>query len=93
MKKSLVCCLLGGAILIAGLGVAWAQGTGYELAWWTVDGGGGTSANGAYALSGTLGQPDAGTLSGGGYTLGGGFWQAGAQYSLYLPIVVRVAGP
>src|SRR5262249_42198202 len=33
-----------------------------------------TCANGQYALSGTIGQPDAGVLSHGSYTLSGGFW-------------------
>ncbi|MBI5384884.1 MAG: hypothetical protein HZA90_09385 [Verrucomicrobia bacterium] len=44
------------------------------LDWFTIDGGGGTSTNGQYALSGTLGQPDAGRLAGGNFTLEGGFW-------------------
>ncbi len=49
----------------------------YTIAWYTVDGGGGTSADlsGAFELSGTIGQADAGlVLSGGGYELTGGFW-------------------
>ena len=41
----------------------------------TIDGGGGTSTNGQYALSGTIGQPDAGTtLTNGQYSVMGGFW-------------------
>jgi hypothetical protein len=69
--------------------------TGYSLDWWTVDGGGGTSAGGDYALSGTLGQPDAGASSGGMYILNGGFWGADAQGSttttnvIYLPVIYR----
>ena len=46
----------------------------YSIDWFTIDGGGGTSTGGAYAVSGTIGQLDAGTLSGGSYTLDGGFW-------------------
>lgn len=46
----------------------------YAIDWWTIDGGGGTSAGGAYSVTGTIGQPDAGTMSGGPYTLVGGFW-------------------
>jgi len=50
--------------------------TGYDLDWWTVDGGGGTfSTGGTVELGGTIGQPDAGSHSGGTYALGGGFWQ------------------
>ena len=45
----------------------------YEVPWWTVNGGGDTSEGNTYAVSGTLGQPDAGLLEGGGYSLGGGY--------------------
>ena len=67
---------------------------GYELSWWTVDGGGGTfSAGGAYTLGGTFGQPDAGLLTGGAYTLGGGFWGGGELTAppseIYLPYISR----
>jgi hypothetical protein len=48
--------------------------TNYTIDWFTMDGGGGTCTNGVYTLSGTLGQPDAGTMSGGNFTLHGGFW-------------------
>jgi len=56
------------------LGPAHAQGTGYDISWFTVDGGGGLSGDGSYALTGTVGQPDAGALTGDVYTLAGGFW-------------------
>jgi hypothetical protein len=47
----------------------------YSIEWSTIDGGGGTSTNGQYSLSGTIGQPDAGaTMTGGTYSLNGGFW-------------------
>jgi hypothetical protein len=46
----------------------------YRIDWYTIDGGGGTSSGGGYTLSGTIGQPDAGTLTGGNYVLDGGFW-------------------
>ena len=66
-------------------------GTGYDLTWSTVDGGGYTfSTGGGYTLGGTAGQPDAGPLSGGGYTLKGGFWPAATiPYRVYLPLVLR----
>lgn len=59
--------------LIAGLAFA-AAAQNYTIDWQTIDGGGGTSTGGPYSLSGTIGQPDAGTLSGGQFTLTGGFW-------------------
>jgi hypothetical protein len=46
----------------------------YSIDWFTVDGGGGASSNGQYTITGTIGQPDAGHLAGGNYTLDGGFW-------------------
>jgi hypothetical protein len=43
----------------------------------TIDAGGLMfSSGGDYELSGTIGQPDAGILSGGEFTLTGGFWFA-----------------
>jgi hypothetical protein len=50
---------------------AWGQ---YAINWATIDGGGGTSAGGVYSVTGTVGQPDAGSLSGGKFTIQGGFW-------------------
>ena len=50
------------------------------------------SAGGAYTLGGTVGQPDAGVLEGGAYTLAGGFWGGGsAVHRLYLPLLLRDA--
>ena len=46
----------------------------YSIDWFTIDGGGGTSTGGVYSISGTIGQPDAGVMSGGNYSLAGGFW-------------------
>jgi len=92
MKKILYFGIL--FLLILSLsGLALAAG-GYDLSWWTVDGGGGTSSGNGYTLNGTLGQPDAGTVaSGGGYTLAGGFWHGGvvaaAEIKVYLPLTVR----
>jgi hypothetical protein len=50
---------------------------GLEIGRWTIDGGGSMfSAGGAFELSGTIGQPDAGKMSGGegAFELTGGFW-------------------
>jgi hypothetical protein len=88
--------LLAAAMLLVPAGlIALAQG-GYELSWWTVDGGGHTySTGGGYELGGTIGQPDAGVLAGGGYTLSSGYWRGGAvvrnPYLFCLPLVLRQA--
>jgi hypothetical protein len=47
----------------------------YSIDWYKIAGGGGTSTNGSYSLSGTIGQTDAsGAMSGGNYTVTGGYW-------------------
>jgi len=51
-----------------------ANAQSYSIDWWTVNGGGGGSTGGVYTVTGTIGQPDAGAMSGGNYTLQGGFW-------------------
>jgi hypothetical protein len=92
--RRLVSLLLGAGVLLLLMSLVAVAHGGYDLAWWTVDGGGFTySSGGGYELGGTAGQPDAGELAGGGYTLGGGFWRGGAValpfYHAYLPLVVR----
>ena len=50
-------------------------GQSYSIDWYKVAGGGGTSTDGQYSLSGTIGQHDAGgAMTGGTYSLTGGFW-------------------
>jgi hypothetical protein len=91
---SLALALLAAVLLGLLVGAAvYAQTGGLSLPWFTVDGGGITSSGGAYTLSGTMGQPDAGLLSGGAYRLTGGLWSAeGAvdqPYTLHLPVTRR----
>ena len=57
----------------------------YDLTWSTIDGGGGRSTGGAFILEGTIGQPDAGLMSGGDYVLAGGFWPATSWCVVDLP--------
>ena len=66
------------------------SGGGYDLTWSTIDGGDGESAGGGLTLSGTIGQPEPGVLSGGGYMLNGGFWPGAAtNYRAFLPLVIK----
>jgi len=66
----------------------------YELARSSLSSGGNGGA-GLYDLSSSIGQPAAGEVSAGSYTLGGGFWGGGiivpaaGSYNLYLPLVRR----
>ncbi|MFN0134946.1 MAG: hypothetical protein ACKVS9_02390 [Phycisphaerae bacterium] len=53
-----------------------AVGQVFSIDWHTIDGGGGTSLGGLFEVSGTIGQPDAGVLTGGSFELSGGFWYA-----------------
>ena len=64
---------LGAAMLVCALGAASAYGD-FDLSWYTIDAGGSVSSTGGdYALSGTIGQPDARNhpepMAGGGYKL------------------------
>jgi hypothetical protein len=70
--------------------IAAQSGGGYDLTWNVLAGGGATSlGGGAYTLSGTLGQPAAGTQSQAPYNLLGGFWIDFFGYRLYLPMIMR----
>ena len=52
-----------------------ASAQSFSIDWFTIDGGGGTSTGGVFSVSGTIGQPDAGTpMSGGNFSVSGGFW-------------------
>ena len=74
MKTLKLVLFLGSCLIVSTALPAMAQT--YDLSWFSIDGGGGTSSGGSYSVSGTIGQPDAGVLSGGNYTIAGGFWSA-----------------
>jgi hypothetical protein len=68
------------AVMVS-LGAAWlaccqyAGAQQYSIDWFKVAGGGGSSTGGVFAVSGTIGQHDAGgPLAGGSYQVTGGFW-------------------
>lgn len=89
---SILCASIVIVLLLGATGLAVANGSGYTLDWWTVDGGSGTwsDTGGQYVLNGTIGQPDAYVWDGDDYALVGGFWGGSAvQYRTYLPLVVR----
>jgi hypothetical protein len=46
----------------------------FSMNWYTIDGGGGTSSGGSFTIRGTIGQHDAGIMSGASLQLAGGFW-------------------
>jgi hypothetical protein len=74
-------CLCALALLLAS-SLALAQ---YSIDWHKISGGGGGSAGSIYAVSGTIGQPDAGNeMTNSQYSLTGGFWA--------LPQAIQVTG-
>ena len=89
MRRAAIFLTLGTLLLLASAALA-QSGNGYDLSWWTVDGGGGTLTGGDYVLGSTAGQPDAAIWTSGDYTLAGGFWGGVAvEFSVYLPLVLR----
>jgi hypothetical protein len=89
----LVCILLIGANWRLPEARAATQAT-YELAQSYIGPGGSGSAS-IYTISSSIGQPVAGEVSAGIYTLGGGFWGGGvvvpvaSSYAVYLPLVLK----
>lgn len=86
------------ALALAAAAAVLAQLAGYELSWNRIAGGGlTTTTGGTDELGGTAGQTEAGLLSGGSFTLSGGFWGgAGAlagQTRVYVPLAVKAAAP
>jgi hypothetical protein len=60
----------------------------YSIDWYKIAGGGGTSTGGVYSVSGTIGQPDAsGAVTGGNYSLTGGFWSLFAVQTPGAPVL------
>jgi hypothetical protein len=77
--------LLLGFLILHSTFCLWALGQSYSIDWYKISGGGGTSTGATYQVTGTIGQPEAGsTMSGGQYSLTGGFWS--------LIAVVQTAG-
>lgn len=67
----------------------------YSINWFKVAGGGGVSSNNAYTLTSTIGQQDAGApVSGGGYSMTGGFWSMIAVQTPGAPLLsIALTGP
>lgn len=72
LRRAVALSLLG--IALAGR-VEGQAGGAYSVRWNSLDGGGQSAATGGvYRVGGTAGQPDAARLTGGLYTVTGGFW-------------------
>jgi hypothetical protein len=78
--------VFGTAVSVALLSCAAPASAAFHISRFTIDGGGGSSAGGTFALTGTIGQPDAGLLVGSSFAISGGFWFGGGG------VVTAVAG-
>lgn len=98
MKNLFIALGLVGAVLVSSGSRLSAESAApqatYELVKSYSGPGGGGSA-GIYDVSSSIGQPGAGEVSAGSYTLGGGFWGGGVlvpvqnSFTTYLPLVLR----
>ena len=82
------------------LGCLWSATAGapaqnYSVNWFRIAGGGGSSTGGVFTVRGTLGQPEAGTASGGAFSLTGGFWAlpVAVQETNAPALSITTAGP
>jgi hypothetical protein len=81
------------------LAVTWisadAMAQGFNIDWHSIAGGGGTSVGGNNSVGGTIGQHDAsGPMSGGNYSLTGGFWSILAVQAPGAPnLVIQYISP
>ena len=81
-RRVTVAASLAIALLLGGAPAALAQSGGpYDLSWHNI-GPGGSASGGSYSLDASIGQPDAATMSGGSYTLTGGFLPGGPPCAL-----------
>jgi hypothetical protein len=66
----------------------------YSINSWNAGGGGGTSAGGDFRISGTSGQHSVGSVTGGPFTLTGGFWPVALLQTPGAPtLALTAAGP
>jgi hypothetical protein len=74
MKTFLALAIVAAALLFPGS----LQAQNYSINWYTIAGGGGSSSGASgtntYTVTGTIGQPATATMSGGNYSITGGFW-------------------
>lgn len=72
-RGSWIFALAGLLVFVASAPLAFAPPPAYEISWWTTSAGAPTATGGAYRLDASIGQHDAGEMSGAPYDLRGGF--------------------
>ena len=78
-------------VLTAGVVVLAQTSAGFNLEWNVIGGGGGASGSASYQVNGTIGQsaaspPDSNSAS---FSVSSGYWVAGTETRLFLPVVVK----
>ena len=89
MNVKIIVLVLSGSLLIASV-----LGQPYSVDWHKIAGGGGSSTNGQFTLSGAIGQHDAGLqMSGGNFSVTGGYWVFPVSQTPGAPLLsIKLAG-
>jgi hypothetical protein len=82
----------GSIIVLLALGLfgnSWhSSAQGFSIGWYKIAGGGGTSSNSQFSITGTIGQAEAGgALTGGAFSVSGGFWTVSTIVSPGAPLL------
>jgi len=80
---------LAGNRILAAPSTPDAPDEGLAIPWWTVDTGGGRQPGRPICFEWDSWPGDAAILTGGTYTLKGGYWGGSIEYMINLPMVVR----
>jgi len=97
MKTRLFAVSLALLVILAAVGIVWAQASpNYDLSWHVLSPGGTEwSSSGTHMVNGTLSQLAIGpAAAAGGHSVGSGYWYGVRQvtmvsYHLYLPLIMK----
>lgn len=98
MKRANLYLVLIAAVLLSLIGLASSARAAPQATYTLVQsyiGPSGSGSAGIYSISSSIGQPAAGEVSAGSYTLGGGFWGGGVivpvqnHFEVFLPLMRR----
>ena len=80
------------AMLVLTSAVLAQSGGTFNLTWNSINGGGGRVTSSSYTMEGSIGQPYAGTLTSGSYSLTAGFQtqtEVATRHEVYLPAILK----
>ncbi len=94
MKRNQTTIILAVAILLlftVGAVVFAQTSAGFDLSWHTISNGGGESSSANYEVNGTIGQAVSSPATSGSanFTISSGYWAAGAETTVYLPLIIK----